>query len=271
MDKNIKGKVKSYYGGIAKKVSNNSRTSCGCGTACCGNITNDSNIYTKEYLEGLPEEAVNASLGCANPVVLAEYKKGETVLDLGSGGGIDAFISAKYVGKEGKVYGLDMTNEMLELANRNKEKMDVTNVEFIKGYIEDIPLENETIDVITSNCVINLCEDKEVALREAYRVLKKGGRIAIADIVQLKDVSEDIKQNAEMWVGCIAGALDINAYIDILKKVGFKEVDITPVNIYTKEIIEDIAKQKNLGYVYSKIDANLLDGAYAGAHVKAYK
>lgn len=271
MGKNIKGKVKSYYGGIAKKVSNNSKASCGCGTACCGDVTNNSNIYTKEYLEGLPEDAVNASLGCANPVALAAFKKGETVLDLGSGGGIDAFISAKYVGEEGKVYGLDMTNEMLELANKNKKKMGVNNVEFIKGYIEDIPLENETIDVITSNCVINLCEDKEVALKEAYRVLKKGGRIAIADIVQLKEVPKDIKQSAEMWVGCIAGALYIDVYIDILKKVGFKEVDITPVNIYTKEIIEDIAKQKNLGDVYSKIDANLLDGAYAGAHVKAYK
>ncbi|MGY0373455.1 arsenite methyltransferase [Clostridium sp. JNZ J1-5] len=271
MGKNIKGKVKSYYGGIAKKVSNNSKASCGCGTACCGDVTNNSNIYTKEYLEGLPEDAVNASLGCANPVALAAFKKGETVLDLGSGGGIDAFISAKYVGEEGRVYGLDMTNEMLELANKNKKKMGVNNVEFIKGYIEDIPLENETIDVITSNCVINLCEDKEVALKEAYRVLKKGGRIAIADIVQLKKVPKDIKQSAEMWVGCIAGALYIDVYIDILKKVGFKEVDITPVNIYTKEIIEDIAKQKNLGDVYSKIDANLLDGAYAGAHVKAYK
>ena len=271
MDNNIKGKVKSYYGGIAKKVSNNSNASCGCDTACCGDISNNSNIYTKEYLEGLPEDAVNASLGCANPVVLAAFKKGETVLDLGSGGGIDAFISSKYVGEEGKVYGLDMTNEMLELANKNKEKMGVDNVEFIKGYIEDIPLENETIDVITSNCVINLCEDKEIALREAYRVLKQGGRIAIADIVQLKEVPEDMRQSAEMWVGCIAGALDINVYIDILKKVGFKEVDITPVNIYTKEIIEDIAKKKNLGDVYNQIDANLLDGAYAGAHVKAYK
>jgi arsenite methyltransferase len=271
MDKNIKGKVKAYYGGIAKKVSSNSKASCGCGSACCGDISDNSNIYTREYLEGLPEEAVNASLGCANPVILAEFKKGETVLDLGSGGGIDAFISSKYVGEEGKVYGLDMTNEMLELANKNKEKMGVGNVEFIKGYIEDIPLENETIDVITSNCVINLCEDKEVALREAYRVLKQGGRVAIADIVRLKDVPEDIRQSAEMWVGCIAGALNIEVYEDILKKVGFKEVEITPVNIYTKEIIEDIAKQKNLGDVYSKINADLLDGAYAGAHVKAYK
>lgn len=271
MDKSIKGKVKSYYGGIAKKVNSSSKVSCGCGAACCGDNSNNSSIYTKEYLEGLPDEAVNASLGCANPVVLAELKKGETVLDLGSGGGIDAFISSKYVGQEGKVYGLDMTDEMLELANKNKAKMGVNNVEFIKGYIEDIPLDNETVDVITSNCVINLCEDKEDALREAYRVLKTGGRLAIADIVQLKKVPEDVKRSVEMWVGCIAGALDIKTYEDILKKVGFKSVEITPVNLYTKEIIEDVAKQKSLDDVYSQIDSVLLDGAYAGAHVKAYK
>ena len=271
MDKNIKDSVKSYYGGIAKKVSGSSKSSCGCESSCCGDMTNNSNIYTKEYLEGLPVEAVNASLGCANPILLAAFKKGETVLDLGSGGGIDAFISSKYIGEEGKVYGLDMTDEMLELANKNKEKMGVSNVEFIKGYIEDIPLEKETIDVITSNCVINLCEDKEVALREAYRVLKKGGRIAIADIVLLKEVPEDMKRSVEMWAGCIAGALDIKTYEDILKRVGFKDVQITPVNIYTKDIIESIAKQKNLGDVYSEIDTDLLHGAYAGAHVKAYK
>lgn len=271
MGKNIKGEVKSYYGGIAKKVNSDSKASCGCKTACCGDVTDNPNIYTKEYLEGLPEDAVNASLGCANPIVLAELKKGETVLDLGSGGGIDAFISSKYVGHEGKVYGLDMTDEMLELANKNKEKMGVNNVEFIKGYIEDIPLDNETIDVITSNCVINLCEDKEDALKEAYRVLKQGGRLAIADIVQLKDVPKDIKHSVEMWVGCIAGALYIKNYEDILKKVGFKNVEIIPVNVYTKEVIEDIAKQKNLGEVYIQIDAELLDGAYAGAHIKAYK
>lgn len=136
MEKNIKGKVKAYYGGIAKKVSDNSKASCGCGTSCCGDITDNSNIYTKEYLDGLPEEAVNASLGCANPVVLAALKKDEIVLDLGSGGGIDAFISSKYVGQEGKIYGLDMTDEMLDLANKNKEKMGVTNVEFVKGYMK---------------------------------------------------------------------------------------------------------------------------------------
>ena len=185
--------------------------------------------------------------------------------------GIDVFISSKYVGDSGKVYGLDMTNEMLELANKNKEKMGVRNVEFIKGYIEDIPLKNETIDVITSNCVINLCESKEKALSEAYRVLKKGGRLAIADIVVLKDVPENIRHSVEMWVGCIAGALPIKEYEEILEKVGFKDIEITPINIYTKDVIEDIAKQKKLDDVYSKIDTDIVDGAFAGAHVKAYK
>lgn len=271
MKSNIKDEIKSYYGGIAKKATIEEKNSCGCGTSCCGDITNDSTLYSKEFIEGLPQEAINVSLGCANPVALANPQKGETVLDLGSGGGIDVFISSKYVGEIGKVYGLDMTDEMLKLANKNKEKMGVKNVEFLKGYIENIPLKDETIDVVTSNCVINLCESKEEALREAYRVLKKGGRFAIADIVQLKEVTEDIKENIALWIGCIAGALDIKEYERILKKVGFTKIEITPVNIYTKKIIEELANQKNLGDIYSKMDSELLDGAFAGAHVKAIK
>ncbi|HEY8893082.1 MAG TPA: arsenite methyltransferase [Clostridium sp.] len=271
MKENIKGQVKAYYGDIAKKVTAKSVSSCGCTAACCSKLTNDSLIYTKEFIKGLPEEAVNASLGCANPVVLANPQKGEVILDLGSGGGIDVFISSKYVGETGKVYGLDMTDEMLALANNNKEKMGVKNVEFLKGYIENIPLEDETIDVITSNCVINLCESKEDALKEAYRVLRNGGRLAIADIVELKSVPDEIRNNIQMWVGCIAGALNIEEYKEILKKVGFKNIEITPVNIYTKDIIQSIAQGKNLGDVYSQMDAELLDGAFAGAHVKAYK
>lgn len=271
MSNSIKGQIKSYYGGIAKKVNSETKVSCGCGTSCCGDITNDSLLYNKEYIDGLPEEAVNASLGCANPVVLANPQKGEIALDLGSGGGIDVFITSKYVGETGKVYGLDMTDEMLELANANKEKMGVKNVEFIKGYIEDIPLNDESVDLILSNCVINLCESKKDALKEAFRVLKNGGRLAIADVVMLKDVPEEVKTNVEMWIGCIAGALSIQEYEDILNQVGFKDIQITPVNIYTKEIIEEIAKQKNLGDIYSKLNSELLDGAFAGAHVKAYK
>ncbi len=269
MKANIKGEVKEYYGNIAKKVSKGSKGSCGCSSSCCG--TSDSKLYTREYIEGLPDEVVNASLGCANPIVLANPKKGEVVLDLGSGGGIDVFISAKYVGETGKVYGLDMTDEMLELANNNKEKIGAENVEFIKGYIEDIPLEDATIDVITSNCVINLCESKEDALAEAYRVLKPGGRLAIADVVVLKDIPRDIKKSVEMWVGCIAGALPVQEYEETLKKVGFKDVSITPVNIYTKDIIEETARNKNAASLLEGMDMDIVDGAFAGAHVKAYK
>jgi ubiquinone/menaquinone biosynthesis C-methylase UbiE len=271
MEKNIKDEIKTYYGGIAKKVSENSKASCGCKASCCGNTSNESVLYSKEFTEGLPVEAINASLGCANPLVLANLQQGETVLDLGSGGGIDVLISSKYVGEQGKVYGLDMTDEMLELANKNKQKTGAKNVEFIKGYIENIPLQDKTVDVVTSNCVINLSDSKEDALAEAYRVLKKGGRLAIADIVQLKAVPDEIKQSIQMWVGCISGALTVEEYISILKKVGFKDIEVNAVNIYTKEVIKEIAESKKLGDIFSKIDETAIDGVFAGAHVKAYK
>jgi len=164
-----------------------------------------------------------------------------------------------------------MTDEMLSLANTNKQKMGVENVTFLKGYIEEIPLDNNKIDVILSNCVINLCEDKEKALSEAYRVLKPGGRLAIADIVILKDIPEKIRKDAEMWVGCIAGALPIEEYKNTLLKVGFKNIDINPINIYTKDTIDGMLKNKNLQDVYSKLDIKLLDGAFAGALVKGIK
>lgn len=248
MDHDLKNKVKSHYGAAAKKVSSTAKAkaSCGCGPGCCSSLEDNEHLYTKEYLDSLPEDAVRASLGCANPIFLANLQKGEVVLDLGSGGGIDALISTKLVGPEGMVYGLDMTDEMLELANRNKEKMGVANVAFLKGYIEEIPLGDESVDVITSNCVINLCEDKEIAMKEAYRVLKKGGRLAIADIVQQREVPEDIKKSTEMWLGCIAGALDAGTYRTVLEKAGFSDIEIEAVNPY-------------------------LDGAYAGSHIKAVK
>ena len=247
MEHVLRNKVKSHYGGLAKKVNSTPKASCSCGEGCCGGDLEDNReLYTKEYLDSLPEDAIRASLGCANPIVLANLQKGETVLDLGSGGGIDALISAKLVGPEGIVYGLDMTDEMLELANRNKEKMGAENVAFLKGYIEEIPLGDESVDVITSNCVINLCEDKEAAMTEAYRVLKKGGRLAIADIVQQREVSEDVKKSTELWLGCIAGALDAETYRSVLEKAGFRDIGIEAVNPY-------------------------LDGAYAGSHIKAIK
>lgn len=271
MSEGVKEKVKEYYGSIAKKVNSSSKSSCCSGSSCCGDISDNSMIYNPEYLQGLPAEAVNASLGCANPLLIADLKIGEKVLDLGSGGGIDVFIASKYVGQSGKVYGLDMTDEMLSLANKNKDKMGITNAEFIKGYIEDMPLQNEAVDVILSNCVINLCESKEKALREAYRVLKTGGRLAIADIVVLKDIPQDVKKSVEMWVGCIAGALPINEYENILAKVGFKNIEIKPVNVYTKDVIESVKESKNVQDIDLSIDISLLDGAFAGAYIKAVK
>lgn len=272
MEKNIREEIKKHYGGIARRVSKGTKSCCCGGKACCGDATgSDAALYSAEYIAGLPAEAIDASLGCANPVALANLQKGETVLDLGSGGGIDVLISAKLVGETGKVYGLDMTEEMLKLANRNKEKSGAENAEFLKGYIEDIPLKDESVDVVTSNCVINLTESKEAALKEAYRVLKKGGRLAIADIVELKPVPEEIKRSVQMWVGCVSGALRVQEYERILTKVGFTDIEITPVNIYTKEIIQGLAAVEELEHIYTRLDQDALDGAFAGAHVKAYK
>lgn len=272
MNFDVKKKVQEYYGGIAKKVNSKSKSSCCGGSGCCSDISNTSVIYKGQNLKDLPEEAINASLGCANPIIFAGLKEGEIVLDLGSGGGIDVLIASKYVGDTGKVYGLDMTDEMLNLANKNKEKMGVTNVEFIKGYIEDIPLNDETVDVIMSNCVINLSEDKERALKEAYRVLKRGGRLAIADIVALKDVSDEIRMRAEMWVGCIAGTIKVEEYREILQRVGFKNIEIEPIHIYTKDVIEGIMlEKKDIMEIDKKFDLIEVDGAFAGAYIKAVK
>lgn len=274
MSFDVKKKVQKYYGNIAEKVSSGSKggCGCGCGSSCCGDISSLPVNYDSKDIEELPQEALNASLGCANPLAFAKLKEGETVLDLGSGGGIDVLIASKYVGSSGKVYGLDMTDSMLKLANENKEKMGVSNVEFIKGYIEDIPLDNETVDVIMSNCVINLSEDKEKALSEAYRVLKKGGRLAIADIVTLKDVPDKIRKQAELWAGCIAGTIKIDEYKAILEKVGFKDIEIEPVHVYTKEIIQGLVESKKelLGEIAND-ELNIIDVAFAGAHIKAIK
>lgn len=276
MDFNVKQRVQEHYGSIAKKVNEGSKDGCCCGSSgssCCGSISNVNNNYQLKNLLGLPLEAINASLGCANPFEMAELKEGEVVLDLGSGGGIDVLIASKYVGSSGKVYGLDMTDEMLALANRNKEKMGVKNVEFIKGYIESIPLPDESVDVIMSNCVINLSEDKQKVLSEAYRVLKKGGRLAVSDIVTLKDVSSEIRHMAEAWVGCIAGTVKIEEYTCTLEKAGFKDIEIKPVHIYTKEVIEELISQKRQVFDIdvSSINKDEMDGAFAGANVRAVK
>lgn len=271
MEFDVKEKVKEYYGGIARKVDGNTRGSCCSSSSCCGS-NKEPLLYQGQDLKELPIEAINASLGCGNPLVLAGLKEGETVLDLGSGGGIDVLLASRYVGSTGKVYGLDMTDEMLELSYKNKQRMGAENVEFLKGYIENIPLPEASIDVIMSNCVINLSEDKPKALSEAYRVLKNGGRLAISDIVVLKKVPEDIRKKAELWAGCIAGALNIDEYGSILEQAGFKNIEVKPVHIYTRDVIEDLTgrkadflNEKEIKYM------DLLDGAYAGAYIRATK
>ncbi len=275
MESQVHSKVQKYYGGIAKNITQGQHQSCcGCGSSgnqsCCDGISSSTIIYNGENLNDLPKEAVDASLGCANPVVLAKLKEGETVLDLGSGGGINVFMAAKQVGKTGKAYGLDMTEEMLTLARRNQEKMGVKNVEFIKGFIEDIPLDNETVDVIISNCVINLSDDKPKVLSEAYRVLKKGGRIAIADVVNLKPVSADIKSKTDLWCGCIAGTLELQEYRNMLEKAGFQQIEIIPAHVYTKEVLGQLFGNSP-DYKASGVDMDEVDGAFAGAYIKAVK
>lgn len=272
METGIRESVKKHYGSIASKVSAESKSSC-CGNpgSSCGCDTDAAKLgYTKEDLKDLPGTAVNASLGCANPLMLAGLKEGETVLDLGSGGGIDVLAASKYVGQSGKAYGLDMTDEMLKLAKENKEKMGASNVEFLKGFIEDIPLPDNTVDAVISNCVINLSEDKAKVLTEAYRVLKPGGRFAVADIVALKPVPPSLRRRAEMWCGCIAGTLEADEYRLMLEKAGFRDITIEPVHVYTKSVIEDMAGSE-YDDVINEVGIESVDGAFAGAHIKAYK
>lgn len=264
MDFDVKKEVKDFYGNIAKNVEVEEQATC----SCCKKPSRAERLYAGQNLEDIPKEAVTASLGCSNPLVFAEIKEGETILDLGSGGGIDVLMASKYVGKSGKIYGLDMTDEMLELANKNKEKMGAENVEFIKGYIEDIPLADETLDAIISNCVINLSSDKQKVYDEAYRVLKQGGRVAIADVVSLKPVSEHIKKQAQLWASCISGAMPIEDYIKILEKSGFKNISIEPNHVYTRDIIDGLFFDKSL---ISEEELDEMNGAFAGAHIKAWK
>ena len=267
----IREEIKKHYGHIAEEVAGKAKTCC-CGSdGCCGGVETGDPLYSPEELADLPEEAVKASLGCANPVALANLQKGEYVLDLGSGGGIDVLISSKFVGERGHVYGLDMTDSMLDLAEENKKKYGAENVEFIRGYIEQIPLPDESVDVVMSNCVINLTENKEKALAEAFRVLKKGGRLAVADIVELTPVSEELRHHIKLWVGCIAGALSVKEYQQILGRVGFSHIEINPVNLYTEETIRRFAEEKKMGSVYDSMDKKMMDSAFAGAYIKAWK
>jgi arsenite methyltransferase len=232
----LKEIVKEKYGQAALRVNSGGNSCCGAGAAldgCCDPIT--SNLYDTAQTGELPQEAVLASLGCGNPTALAQLNPGETVLDLGSGGGIDVLLSARRVGPSGKAYGLDMTDEMLALARENQQKAGVENVEFLKGEIENIPLPDNSVDLIISNCVINLSGDKDRVLREAFRVLKPGGRFAVSDVVTRGEVPPDVRQNMLLWVGCIAGALQDYQYVAKLAKAGFDDIDIEPTRIYDIE------------------------------------
>jgi SAM-dependent methyltransferase len=240
---------------------------CGCGASGADPVTRD--LYTDAEQAVLPENALLASLGCGNPAALAELRPGETVLDLGSGGGIDVLLSARRVGATGKAYGLDMTDEMLELARENQRKAGVTNVEFLKGEIESIPLPDNSVDVIISNCVINLSADKPRVIAEAFRVLKPGGRFAVSDVVLRKEVPDAIRRNLELWVGCIAGALPEWEYRRLLTVAGFDAVDVEPTRIYRIEDAKGFLAGAGLGD--DEVLAREVDGCIMGAFVRATK
>ncbi len=236
MSNTLKEQVQQRYGQHAVAVVEGRPGGCGCGSgeatpvSCCDPVT--SNLYGSDQASELPAEAVLASLGCGNPTALASLAPGEVVLDLGSGGGIDVLLSARRVGPSGKAYGLDMTDEMLALAEENKRKSGLANVEFLKGEIEHIPLPDHSVDVIISNCVINLSADKDRVLREAFRVLKPGGRLAVSDIVTRGAIPPAIRRSVELWVGCIAGALDEQDYLAKLRAAGFVDASIEPTRVY---------------------------------------
>jgi 2-polyprenyl-3-methyl-5-hydroxy-6-metoxy-1,4-benzoquinol methylase len=233
----VKNVVKEKYGEAARRfTAGKSSGCCGAGPAsesCCDPIT--SNLYDESQAGQIPEEALAASLGCGNPTALAKLNPGETVLDLGSGGGIDVLLSARRVGPTGKAYGLDMTDDMLALARENQRKAGIENVEFLKGEIEQIPLPDNSVDVIISNCVINLSGDKDRVLREAFRVLKPGGRFAVSDVVTRGDIPECVWKSMLLWVGCVAGALEEQDYRSKLIAAGFTSVDIEPTRVYNLE------------------------------------
>src|SRR5271169_3325058 len=236
MSTDIKEVVKEKYGQAALRVHTGGSSCCGASTAlesCCDPIT--TNLYDATQASQIPEDALKASLGCGNPTALAQLNAGETVLDLGSGGGIDVLLSARRVGPMGKAYGLDMTNEMLNLARENQRKAGVTNVEFLKGEIEHIPLPDNSVDVVISNCVINLSADKGRVLREAFRVLRPGGRFAVSDVVTRGEMLPEIRKSVLLWVGCIAGALEEMDYRSKLAAAGFEQVDVEPTRIYRLE------------------------------------
>src|SRR5580692_9500410 len=263
----IKDVVKQQYGQAALRVTSGGSSCCGATTSTgCDPIT--SNLYDALQAGQIPEEALLASLGCGNPTALAELKPGEVVLDLGSGGGIDVLLSAKRVAPTGKAYGLDMTDEMLALANENKRKAGATNVEFLRGEIERIPLPDNSVDVVISNCVINLSSDKAQVLREAFRVLKPGGRFAVSDVVTRGEIRPEIRKNVLLWVGCVAGALDEEDYRAKLAAAGFEGIEVEPTRIYRAEDAREFLSAEG-------IDADAIapevEGKFLSAFVRATK
>jgi len=265
----IRDIVKEKYGEAARRVTTGGSSCCGAGAAvdgCCDPIT--SNLYDVAQVDALPEDAVLASLGCGNPTALASLHPGETVLDLCSGGGIDVLLSARRVGPTGKAYGLDMTDDMLALARENQRKAGLSNVEFLKGEIEHIPLPDNSVDVVISNCVINLSADKDQVLREAFRVLKPGGRFAVSDVVTRGDVPADVRRNMLLWVGCIAGALQDSEYADKLTAVGFERVEIEPTRVYNIEDARGFLQGQGIDV---EAVAPQVDGKFMSSFIRAVK
>jgi 2-polyprenyl-3-methyl-5-hydroxy-6-metoxy-1,4-benzoquinol methylase len=266
----VKEIVREKYGQAAQRVTARSGSACCGASACCDGAADPitSNLYGADETSSLPQDAVLASLGCGNPTALAELKPGEIVLDLGSGGGIDVLLSARRVGPTGKAYGLDMTDEMLALAHENQRKAGVHNVEFLKGEIENIPLPDNSVDVVISNCVINLSGDKDRVIRQAFRVLKAGGRFAVSDVVTRGQVPPEVRQSMLLWVGCIAGALEEFEYINKLAYAGFDSIEIEPTRIYN---IEDA--RQFLGGQGVDVDAIApqVEGKFMSAFIRALK
>ena len=265
----IKEVVKEKYGQAALRVKTGGSSCCGAAPASglsCDPIT--SNLYDASQGKEVPEEAMLASLGCGNPTALAQLNPGEVVLDLGSGGGIDVLLSARRVGPTGKAYGLDMTDEMLALANENKRKAGAENIEFLRGEIENIPLPDNSVDVIISNCVINLSADKDRVLREAFRVLKPGGRLAVSDVVTRGAIPNEIRQKVLLWVGCIAGALDETDYRSKLKGAGFEQVEVEPTRVYK---VDDAREFLSSAGIDVEAIASQVDEKFMSAFVRAVK
>ena len=266
--------VRDKYGQAAVRAAKGESSASCCGSSgCCGTTTEawdpiTADLYDEGQTAGIPAKALLASLGCGNPTALAELHEGETVLDLGSGGGIDVLLSARRVGPTGHAYGLDMTDEMLALAEENRQKAGATNVTFLKGEIERIPLPDASVDVIISNCVINLSGDKRQVLREAFRVLKPGGRFAVSDVVVRGDVPEAVRHNMELWVGCVAGALEEQEYRTLLADAGFEETDVEVTRVYAAD--DAAAFLEGSGLDAAEF-AREIDGKFVSAFVRATK